>query len=91
MHQVPNIFPTIRAVIGGMTPGRYIWRVGVALASSSCMLEALIYYTIFHRVATNLFYSWLNLLMLVVLMVENMCLVGWTFVSSNENYSELIQ
>ncbi len=84
--KVPNVFPTISAVIN-VSPERYIWRIGVALASSPCMLEVLIYYSFFKRAATNIIYRGLNFLVALLLTMENLSLIGLTFVSSTENYS----
>ena len=45
--QVANVVPSISAVIGGTTPERYIWRLGMAFFSFPRMFDAFLYYNFF--------------------------------------------
>ena len=41
---------------------------------------------LFQPGSNNIFYQWLNLLIMMVVVIENFSLIGLTFVSSTENY-----
>lgn len=45
--KVPNIVPSVSAVIGGNTPERYIWRMGMAFFSFPRVLDAFLYHNFF--------------------------------------------
>lgn len=90
--QVPNIVPSISAVVGGVTPERYIWRLGMAFFSFPRMFDAFLYFNFFSHSPLNseLWYSSLNKLVFVVHVLQYLGLFGLSYVSSTENYCELI-
>ncbi|XP_071786278.1 post-GPI attachment to proteins factor 2-like [Asterias amurensis] len=88
--RVYNFLPSISASIGGFTPQRYIWRVAVAFHTTPRFLFAFMYYN-WHRQGTqnwnkNSKYRTLCQANLGVNLAELCCLLGLTYVSSEEDY-----
>lgn len=86
--KVANYLPSVSAAIGGFTPQRYIWRIGIALHAAPRFLAVAGYYRHF---LTRLSYcgsKWIILSQFACLLhfIENMSLIGLTYVSSSENY-----
>lgn len=88
--QVPNIVPSISAVIGGNTPERYIWRLGMALFSFPRILDAFLYHNFFSgspgsgRQGSSL----LNGLVWLLHIGQYLSLFTLSYVSSTEYYGE---
>lgn len=93
MLQVPNVVPSISSVVGGVTPERYIWRLGVAIFSFPRLLDSLLYYNFLGQDigGRDHFRRWGNRLLLLLHWVQYFSLFGLTFVSSKENYRMLIK
>ena len=89
--QVPNIVPSISAVVGGVTPERYIWRLGMAFFSFPRVFDAFLYFNFFSQsqLITQLWYSWLNRAVLLVHVLQYLGLFGLSYISSTENFCEL--
>lgn len=88
---VYNFIPSISAITG-ISPQRYIWRIGVALHCSPRLLIASVYYTYYSGLAINLdqsdrprFKKWVDINYWLNLM-ENLSLIGVTYISNKENY-----
>ncbi|XP_064404861.1 post-GPI attachment to proteins factor 2-like [Halichondria panicea] len=86
--KVPNIVPSISAVIGGVTPERYIWRFGMAFFSFPQLLNSFLYYNFFGQssAASEKWYRTLNKLVWLLFVVQNLSLFGLTYVSSVEYF-----
>lgn len=91
LFQVYNFIPSISAITG-IQPGRYVWRICIALHSAPRFAVGYIYYnyylsrlhliapsqhSIFKRLASTAFW---------VYTVENFCLVFVAYISNVENY-----
>ena len=94
-QQVYNVLPSISAITG-VSPQRYLWRVSIALHIGPRLLIASVYYSSYLKIIMtntenskrfqghkllNLCY-WLNI-------AELAALCGVTYISSEENYSNL--
>uniref|UniRef100_T1JN05 CWH43-like N-terminal domain-containing protein n=1 Tax=Strigamia maritima TaxID=126957 RepID=T1JN05_STRMM len=88
---VYNIIPSISAITG-ISPQRYIWRIGVALHCTPRLLITSVYYSYYVGLVINLESKvrksylrwvevnyWLNV-------AENLSLIGVTYISNRENY-----
>ncbi|XP_022103096.1 post-GPI attachment to proteins factor 2-like [Acanthaster planci] len=88
---VYNFLPSISASIGNFTPQRYIWRIAVALHVTPRILFAVLWYTWhrqdLHNWSSNPSYRTLCRVNLGFCLMELSCLVGLTYVSSNDDYS----
>jgi len=82
--------PSISAVIGGVTPERYIWRLGIALYSSLAILSTFfVYNTVAQcRALDQAWHKATNKIVWGLHMTQNFSLFGLTFISSSENYCE---
>ncbi|XP_052828369.1 post-GPI attachment to proteins factor 2 isoform X2 [Octopus bimaculoides] len=89
VQEVPNYLPSISAAIGGFTPQRYVWRACIGLHCAPRFLVAFTYYN-FHmsvRLAEkNKLYGHLAAVACVLHIIENLALLGLTYVASNENH-----
>ncbi|XP_076058156.1 acyltransferase PGAP2-like isoform X2 [Oratosquilla oratoria] len=84
---VPNYLPSISSAIGEFIPQRYIWRAAIALHSAPRFLLAAMYFNFNKRVMPNYrFYQNAVKVNTVLNVVENLALLGLSFVSSKENY-----
>lgn len=90
--QVPNVVPSISAVTGGFTPERYVWRLGMAFFSSPRIFDSFLMYNFFaaSSAAKQRWYSILNKINWFCYVAENLSLFTLSYVSSVENYRELI-
>jgi hypothetical protein len=87
--EVPNIVPSISAVIGGSTPERYIWRLGIAFFSFPRTFESFIYHNFFSTSpghAASASNSHLNKLVWLLHVGQCLSLFILTYVSSTEYY-----
>lgn len=90
--QVPNIVPSISAVIGGNTPERYIWRIGMAFFSFPRMLDSFLYYKFFSSSPGGSGQiSIMNGIVWLLHVGQYMSLFTLSFVSSTENYGEWVR
>ena len=90
VFQVPNIVPSISAVIGGNTPERYIWRMGMAFFSFPRMLDGFLYYNFF-SLSPGIGQPGSRILNVVVWLLhvgQYLSLFTLSYVSSTEYYSE---
>lgn len=90
--QVPNVIPSISSVVGGVTPERYIWRLGMAFFSFPRLFDSFLYYNFLSQGPGNRSFLryWGNWLLLLLHWVQYLSLFGLSYVSSKENYSELV-
>lgn len=83
-----NYLPSISAAVGNKTPERYIWRMGIALHSFLRLMIAYLYYNFYQdvmikgKVCCSIFVSFA----LFFHVIENICLLLMTYISSAENY-----
>ncbi|XP_064608162.1 post-GPI attachment to proteins factor 2-like isoform X2 [Liolophura sinensis] len=86
--KVANYLPSASAAIGGYTPQIYIWRICIALHSAPRLIVPVIYYN-FHTsvfTAKHSLYQSFAALAGFLHFVENLSLVGLTYISSTENH-----
>ncbi len=90
--QVPNIVPSISAVIGGVTPERYVWRFGMALFGIPQIFNSFLYYNFFGEcsLASEKWYRVLNRIVWLLFVVQNLALLGLTYVSSIEYFRKFL-
>ncbi|KFM80752.1 Post-GPI attachment to proteins factor 2-like protein, partial [Stegodyphus mimosarum] len=89
--QVFNFCPSVSAITG-ISPQRYVWRIGVALHSTPRLLLASVYYSHYIKKTKNVKESSKSLYEHLVTfnywfhVTEIMALVGVTYISNKENY-----
>ncbi|XP_067120190.1 post-GPI attachment to proteins factor 2 [Centruroides vittatus] len=85
--QVSNYLPSISAAIGGYTPQRYVWRIGIGLHAAPRYIVMFMYYSYYSNLILNEV-IWQRLVTLACILngIEITCLIGLTYVSSSENY-----
>ncbi|KAK8721335.1 hypothetical protein OTU49_012822 [Cherax quadricarinatus] len=84
---VQNYLPSISSAIGEFVPQRYIWRAAIAVHSAPRFLIASMYYSFMQRNLPNIpFYQNAVKVNTFLNVVENIALLGLSFVSSKENY-----
>lgn len=85
--------PSISAVVGGVTPERYIWRLGIAFYSFPRLFDAFLYYNFLSQGAgkRDLFHLWGNRLVFLLHWGQCFSLFGLTYISSRENYCRYTQ
>ncbi|XP_047119126.1 post-GPI attachment to proteins factor 2-like [Schistocerca piceifrons] len=84
--QVKNYLPSISAAIGVFTPQRYVWRTAIAVHALPRLLVAKMY----HRYYQSVLYPGIHFLAAIACwlnVMENLALIGLTFISSAENYA----
>lgn len=80
------------SAITGISPQRYVWRIGVALHSTPRLLLASVYYSYYNRLIKNVKDESKSLYQSVITfnywfhVTEIMALVGVTYISNKENY-----
>ncbi|XP_064481969.1 post-GPI attachment to proteins factor 2-like [Ornithodoros turicata] len=85
--KVWNFLPSISAAIGSYTPQIYVWRMGIALHSAPRLLVSFMYRRYYHNLlADSPGYQSLGTVAFVLNVVENLCLLGLTNISSSEDY-----
>ncbi|GAB1601632.1 post-GPI attachment to proteins factor 2-like [Argonauta hians] len=88
--RVTNYLPSISAAIGGFTPQRYVWRACIGIHCAPRFLVAFSYFN-FHmsmRLAEkNNLYGFLAVVACVLHIIENLALLGLTYVASSENHA----
>ncbi|XP_060084299.1 post-GPI attachment to proteins factor 2-like [Ylistrum balloti] len=87
--RVANYLPSISSAIGGYTPQKYVWRICVALHCSPRLMIAVAYYnfhTQVHVGQRNSLYQSVAAFTSLLHILENMALVGLSFISSSENH-----
>ena len=91
---MPNIVPSISAVTGGVTPERYIWRLGMALFVGPRLFDGLLYINFFTHslgaAVSRLWYRWTNRLNYLLHVGQLLALLGLSYVSSTENFCEFV-
>ncbi|XP_047477961.1 LOW QUALITY PROTEIN: post-GPI attachment to proteins factor 2-like [Penaeus chinensis] len=84
---VPNYLPSISSAIGEFVPQRYIWRAAIAVHSAPRFLIAAMYNSFMNRILPNIkFYRNAVKVTTALNVIENIALLGLSFVSSKENY-----
>ncbi|XP_067009853.1 post-GPI attachment to proteins factor 2 [Anabrus simplex] len=84
--EVSNFLPSVSAAIGVHSPQRYVWRIAIAIHAGPRLLVARIYY----RYYEGVLYKWIHFMAKIACwlnVVENLALIGLTFISSAENYA----
>ncbi|XP_037286083.2 acyltransferase PGAP2-like [Rhipicephalus microplus] len=83
---VANYLPSISAAVGGHTPQRYIWRIGVGLHTAPRLLICVMY----HRYYKNMLdtqHQYVARIASWISFVEIFSLLGLSNVTSTENYA----
>ena len=86
--RVPNYLPSISAAVGNYEPEKYVWRIGIALHSFLRIVIATVYLE-FYQEAIALCHAYFRRLVelnFALSVIENLCLLFITYVSSVENY-----
>ncbi|XP_022237302.1 post-GPI attachment to proteins factor 2-like isoform X2 [Limulus polyphemus] len=85
---VPNYLPSISSAIGGFKPQMYVWQVGIGLHATPRFLIVAMYCS-FYKEGLHKEKLWqrLGILTSVLHAVENICLIGLTYVSSSDNHT----
>ncbi|XP_068239250.1 post-GPI attachment to proteins factor 2-like isoform X2 [Palaemon carinicauda] len=85
---VPNYLPSISSAIGEFVPQRYIWRAAIAVHSAPRFLLAAMYNSFMKRILPNADnYQIMVRVTTTLNVIENIALLGLSFVSSKENYT----
>ncbi|CAF0896792.1 unnamed protein product [Adineta ricciae] len=86
--KVPNVFPSMSAIIAGFEPQRFVWRLSFALTSvpryfiAYLQLQRLLNRS---HIAYRELYRWVQLINSLIHTVELTFLLQLTYISSNEN------
>ncbi|XP_076319596.1 acyltransferase PGAP2-like isoform X2 [Tachypleus tridentatus] len=84
---VRNYLPSISAAIGGFTPQLYIWRVGIGLHAAPRFVVIFMYFTFYREcLLKRKLWQRLGILTCCLHAVENVSLIGLTYISSSDNY-----
>jgi len=86
---VQNYLPSVSAAIGDYTPQKYIWRIAIAVHTVPRIRIAFVYLVYFTSILVKQTGKLIRLNCALNL-IEVFSLFGLTFVSSTENYSELM-
>lgn len=81
--------PSISAAIGTYSPQRHVWRTAIAVHALPRLLVVSMYY----RYYKGILHNWIHFLAAITCwlnVIENLALIGLTFISSAENYGRLI-
>lgn len=83
--EVDQIAPSISSVIGGFTPQKQVWNTCIGISSTPRILLAVLYFRYFQeRLAVGRRTSKLVTFNFVLNVIENLSLLGLSFVSSSE-------
>ena len=88
-YQVANFLPSISSAIGGFSPQRHVWRIAIAIHAGPRLLVARMYY----RYYQGILYQWIHFMAAIACwlnVIENVALIGLTFISSAENHGKCI-
>lgn len=81
------MIPSISAVVGGVTPERYIWRLAMAFFSFPRLFDSFLYYNFLGQgIGGRGFLWWINRLVLLLHWGQYFSLFGLSYISSRENY-----
>lgn len=83
--QVTNVFPSISAAIGMNSPQRYVWKTAIAVHAFPRFVVAWMYLKHNHSKLQPGAYC-ISKWIFVLNIIENIALVGLTFISSSDNY-----
>jgi len=85
-------FPSISSAIS-TAPGRYVWRFGIGIYSCPKLLVDVIQFIVFQKKLNlikyshnNRYYRYLNILVVLLAVAEDLALYGLTYISSIENH-----
>ncbi|KAK7872900.1 hypothetical protein R5R35_004223 [Gryllus longicercus] len=84
--EVANFLPSISAAIGVYLPQRYVWRTAIAIHAGPRFLVARMYYRYYQDVLYPGIY-FVARIACCLNVIENLALIGLTFISSAENYA----
>ena len=88
--QVPNVVPSISAVIGGNALEQYIWRMGIAFFTFPRMLDSFLYLNFFSSSprSSQPWNAVLNGVVWLLHIGQYLSLFTLTYISSTEYYGE---
>lgn len=82
-----NFLPSISAAIGNYQPQCFVWQLAITLHAGPRFITA----TFYHKRYQNLIrkgWRWLALIATVLNLIENLALLGLTYFTSVDHYSE---
>jgi len=82
---VKNYLPSLSAAMGGFPLSQKIWRICIALHALPRFMVAAMYYRYLTSIIMTRHIAW-AILACILNILENLGLIGLTYVSSRENY-----